>query len=171
MILTHASLFPHLLKCRPLAKVRRLGFFSRQKVMNPKRCALTKARHFNPKFLYFKKADHAFDIAFKFQIAKVFQTNTCFVVLVVFLQNTTSWFSNYLFDEYSDKSIVPDSYEGTTISDSYEKPFPSNMREEEVVSAIRYCDNTMQLDLNIPVDDAYAQHNYSNYGYGGDPYP
>ncbi|KAJ0560651.1 hypothetical protein HanHA300_Chr06g0213751 [Helianthus annuus] len=44
------------------------------------------------------------------------------------------------------------------------------MREEEVVSGIRYRDNTVQLDLNIPVEDSYAQHGYSNYGYGGEPY-
>ncbi|MFS7944607.1 hypothetical protein Hanom_Chr06g00514231 [Helianthus anomalus] len=29
----------------------------------------------------------------------------------------------------------------------------------------------MQLDLNIPVEDSYAQHNYSNYGHRGEPYP
>ncbi|MFS7973911.1 hypothetical protein Hanom_Chr09g00862231 [Helianthus anomalus] len=81
-----------------------------------------------------------------------------------------SWFSNYLFGEYSDKSVVLDSYEGGAISDSYEKLVPSNMRGE-VVSSIRYRDNTVQLNLNIPVEDSYAQHNYLNYGYAGEPYP
>ncbi|MFS8001312.1 hypothetical protein Hanom_Chr13g01188871 [Helianthus anomalus] len=46
----------------------------------------------------------------KFEIAKVFHSLACFVVLVAFLQNTMSWFSNYLFGEYSDESVVPDSY-------------------------------------------------------------
>ncbi|KAJ0571108.1 hypothetical protein HanHA300_Chr05g0185811 [Helianthus annuus] len=101
----------------------------------------------------------------------MFQTNACFVVLVAFLQNTMSWFSNNLFGEYSDQFVVPDSHERTAIFDSYEKPVSSNMREEEIVSGIRYRDNTMQLDLNIPVEDSYAQHGYSNYGYGGEPYP
>ncbi|MFS7955728.1 hypothetical protein Hanom_Chr07g00646021 [Helianthus anomalus] len=63
-------------------------------------------------------------------MAKVFQTNVCFVVLVAFLQNMMSWFSNYLFGEYSDESVVPDSYEGTAISDLCEKPISSNMMEE-----------------------------------------
>ncbi|KAF5780240.1 hypothetical protein HanXRQr2_Chr11g0469721 [Helianthus annuus] len=62
-----------------------------------------------------------------------------------------SWFSNYLFGDYSDESVVPDSYEGTAISDSFEKPVSSNLRETEVVSGIRYRDNTVQLDLNTPV--------------------
>ena len=65
-----------------------------------------------------------------------------------------SWFSNYLFGEYSDESVVPDSYEGAAISDSYEKNVQFNMREEEVVSGIR--DNTVQLDLNVPVEDSYG---------------
>ncbi|KAF5772266.1 hypothetical protein HanRHA438_Chr13g0585651 [Helianthus annuus] len=68
-----------------------------------------------------------------------------------------SWFSNYLFGDYSDESVVPDSYEGTAISDSFEKPVSSNLRETEVVSGIRYRDNTVQLDLNTPVEDPYAQ--------------
>ncbi|MFS7936491.1 hypothetical protein Hanom_Chr05g00416211 [Helianthus anomalus] len=84
---------------------------------NPKQCALAKARRFGPKFWCFKKPDHAFDISFKFEIAKLFQTNACFVVLVAFLQNTMSWFSNYLFGEYYDESVVPDCFEGTAISD------------------------------------------------------
>ncbi|KAJ0489592.1 putative transcription factor FAR family [Helianthus annuus] len=79
-----------------------------------------------------------------------------------------SWFSNYLFGDYSDESVVPDSYEGTAISDSFEKPVSSNLRETEVVSGIRYRDNTVQLDLNTPVEDPYAQQGYSNFGYGGD---
>uniref|UniRef100_A0A251T8Y1 Uncharacterized protein n=1 Tax=Helianthus annuus TaxID=4232 RepID=A0A251T8Y1_HELAN len=79
-----------------------------------------------------------------------------------------SWLSNYLFGQYSDESVVPDSYEGTTISDSYEKPVSSNLRETEVVSGIRYRDNTVKLDLNTPVEDPYAQQGYSNFGYGGD---
>ncbi|KAJ0693865.1 hypothetical protein HanPI659440_Chr15g0602231 [Helianthus annuus] len=62
-----------------------------------------------------------------------------------------SWLSNYLFGQYSDESVVPDSYEGTAISDSYEKPVSSNLRETEVVSGIRYRDNTVKLDLNTPV--------------------
>ncbi|KAM0055198.1 hypothetical protein Hdeb2414_s0006g00203291 [Helianthus debilis subsp. tardiflorus] len=79
-----------------------------------------------------------------------------------------SWLSNYLFGQYSDESVVPDSYEGTPISDSYEKPVSSNLRETEVVSGIRYRDNTVKLDLNTPVEDPYAQQGYSNFGYGGD---
>ncbi|KAF5774748.1 hypothetical protein HanXRQr2_Chr13g0604201 [Helianthus annuus] len=79
-----------------------------------------------------------------------------------------SWFSNYLFGQYSDESVVPDSYEGTAISDSFEKPVSSNLRETEVVSGIRYRDNTVPLDLNTPVEDPYAQQGYSNFGYGGD---
>ncbi|KAJ0889804.1 hypothetical protein HanRHA438_Chr09g0416791 [Helianthus annuus] len=79
-----------------------------------------------------------------------------------------SWFSNYLFGDYSDESVVPDSYEGTAISDSFEKPVSSNLRETEVVSGIRYRDNTVQLDLNTPVEDPYAKQGYSNFGYGGD---
>ncbi|KAJ0870310.1 putative transcription factor FAR family [Helianthus annuus] len=79
-----------------------------------------------------------------------------------------SWFSNYLFGDYSDESVVPDSYEGTAISDSFEKPVSSNLRETEVVSGIRYRDNTVQLDLNTPVEDPYAQQGYSNFGYGGE---
>ena len=71
-----------------------------------------------------------------------------------FVQNTLSWFSNYLFGEYSDESVVPYSYEGAAISNSYEKTVPFNMREEEVVSGIR--DNTVQLDLNFPVEDSYG---------------
>ncbi|KAF5780329.1 hypothetical protein HanXRQr2_Chr11g0470651 [Helianthus annuus] len=71
-----------------------------------------------------------------------------------------SWLSNYLFGQYSDESVVPDSYEGTTISDSYEKPVSSNLRETEVVSGIRYRDNTVKLDLNTPVEDPYAQQAY-----------
>ena len=101
----------------------------------------------------------------------VFHSFGFFVVLVAFLQNTMSWFSNYLFSEYSDEYVVPNIYEGTAISDSYKKPITSNMREEEVVSGIRYRDNTVQLELNIPVEDSYAQHGYSDYGYGGEPYP
>ena len=81
------------------------------------------------------------------------------------------WFSNYLFGEYSDESVVPDSYKGTAISSLYDIPIPSNTRKEEVVSGIRYRDNTVQLDLNVLVEDSYAQHGYSNYGYGGEPYP
>ncbi|MFS8001313.1 hypothetical protein Hanom_Chr13g01188881 [Helianthus anomalus] len=46
------------------------------------------------------------------------------------------------------------------------------MREaEEVVYGIRYRDNTVQLDLNILVEDSYTQHDYSDYGYEGEPYP
>ncbi|MFS8001364.1 hypothetical protein Hanom_Chr13g01189541 [Helianthus anomalus] len=75
-----------------------------------------------------------------------------------------SWFSNYLFSEYSDESVVPDSYEGTAISTSYDKSIPSNTREEEVVYGIRCRENTMQLDLNILVEDSYAQHSYLDYG-------
>ncbi|KAF5796098.1 hypothetical protein HanXRQr2_Chr08g0347441 [Helianthus annuus] len=82
-----------------------------------------------------------------------------------------SWFSIYFVGEYSDESVVPDSYEGTAISASYDKLIPSNTREDEVVSGIRYRDNTVQLDLNIPVEDSYAQHGYSDYRYGGEPYP
>ncbi|KAJ0772071.1 hypothetical protein HanPI659440_Chr07g0276261 [Helianthus annuus] len=41
---------------------------------------------------------------------------------------------------------------------------------EEVISGIRYRDNTMQLNLNIPVEDSYTQHDYLNYGYGGEAY-
>ncbi|MFS8019312.1 hypothetical protein Hanom_Chr15g01402341 [Helianthus anomalus] len=80
---------------------------------------------------------------------------TCF-------EKTMSWLSNYLFGQYSD------SYEGTAISDSYEKPVSSNLRETEVVSGIRYRDNTVKLDLNTPVEDPYAQQGYSNFGYGGE---
>jgi hypothetical protein len=76
-----------------------------------------------------------------------------------------SWISNYLFGEYSDESFVPDSYE-TVVSNSYEKP-----ADEEVVSGIRYRDNTVPLDLNTPAEDSYEQPVYSNYGYGGEPYP
>ncbi|KAM0018798.1 putative MULE transposase domain, FHY3/FAR1 family [Helianthus debilis subsp. tardiflorus] len=79
-----------------------------------------------------------------------------------------SWLSNYLFGQYSNESVVPDSYEGTAISDSYEKPVSSNLREAEVVSGIRYRDNTVKLDLNTPVEDPYAQQGYSNFGYGGE---
>ncbi|KAL9996387.1 putative methylmalonate-semialdehyde dehydrogenase [Helianthus debilis subsp. tardiflorus] len=78
-----------------------------------------------------------------------------------------SWLSNYLFGQYFDESVVPDSYEGTAISD-YEKPVSSNLREAEVVSGIRYHDNTVKLDLNTPVEDSYAQQGYSNFGYGGE---
>ncbi|KAJ0442027.1 hypothetical protein HanRHA438_Chr16g0752091 [Helianthus annuus] len=79
-----------------------------------------------------------------------------------------SWLSNYLFGQYSDESVVPDSYEGTAISDSFEKPVSSNLRETEVVFGIHYRDNTVQLDLDTPVEDPYAQQGYSNFGYGGD---
>ncbi|KAM0025755.1 hypothetical protein Hdeb2414_s0021g00578311 [Helianthus debilis subsp. tardiflorus] len=82
-----------------------------------------------------------------------------------------SWFNNYLFGEYSNESVVPDSYDGTAISGSYEKPVPSNMKEEEFVSGIRDRDSMVQLDLNIPMEDSHAQHGYSNYGYGGELYP
>ncbi|MFS7961158.1 hypothetical protein Hanom_Chr08g00711511 [Helianthus anomalus] len=61
-----------------------------------------------------------------------------------------SWFSNYHFGEYS--------HEGTAIYDSYDKPITFNMREEEVVSGIHYRDNTVQLELNIHVEDSYAKH-------------
>ncbi|MFS7903330.1 hypothetical protein Hanom_Chr01g00022811 [Helianthus anomalus] len=66
------------------------------------------------------------------------------------------------------ESFVPNSYEGTAISASYDIPIPSNTREKEVVSGIRYHDNTAQLDLNVPVEDSYAQPGYSDYGYGGE---
>ncbi|KAJ0493959.1 hypothetical protein HanIR_Chr12g0591961 [Helianthus annuus] len=82
-----------------------------------------------------------------------------------------SWFSNYLFGQYFEESVIPDSYEGTAISASYGIPITSNTREEEVVSGIRYRDNTVQLDLNVTVEDSYAQHGYSDYGYEGEPYP
>ncbi|MFS7966505.1 hypothetical protein Hanom_Chr09g00774531 [Helianthus anomalus] len=66
-----------------------------------------------------------------------------------------SWFNNYLSREYSNESFVLDSYDGTTIPYSYEKPVPSNMQEEEVVSGIHYRDNSVQQDLNILVEDSY----------------
>ncbi|MFS7958414.1 hypothetical protein Hanom_Chr07g00678271 [Helianthus anomalus] len=44
------------------------------------------------------------------------------------------------------------------------------MRDEEVISGIHYHDNSVQLNLNILVEDSYAQHGYSNYGYQGEPY-
>ncbi|MFS8018198.1 hypothetical protein Hanom_Chr15g01389301 [Helianthus anomalus] len=76
-----------------------------------------------------------------------------------------SWFSNYLFGEYSKESVVLDSYEG------YDILIPSNTREEdEVVSGIRHRENTLQLDLNVLVEDSYAQHGYSDYVYEGEPY-
>ncbi|MFS8003704.1 hypothetical protein Hanom_Chr13g01216971 [Helianthus anomalus] len=82
-----------------------------------------------------------------------------------------SWLSNYLFGNYSDESVIPDSYKGAVISTSYDKSIPSNTREEEVVSGILYRDNTVQLDVNIPMEDSYAQHGYLDYGYRGEPYP
>ncbi|MFS8031361.1 hypothetical protein Hanom_Chr17g01545031 [Helianthus anomalus] len=82
-----------------------------------------------------------------------------------------SWLSIYIFGEYSEESVVPDSYEGAAIFASYDIPIPSNTREEEVVSGFRYRDNTVELDLNVPVEDFDTQHGYSNYGYGGEPYP
>ncbi|MFS7909303.1 hypothetical protein Hanom_Chr01g00093021 [Helianthus anomalus] len=82
-----------------------------------------------------------------------------------------SWFSNYILSDYSEDSVVPDSYfyEGTAISPSYDILIPSNMMEEEVVSGIHYRDSTVQLDLNVERLDAH--HDYSDYGYGGEPYP
>ncbi|MFS7993768.1 hypothetical protein Hanom_Chr12g01097961 [Helianthus anomalus] len=61
-----------------------------------------------------------------------------------------SWFNNYHFGKYSDESVIPDSYEGTVISDSYFNLVLSTTREEEVISGICYRDNTVQLELNIP---------------------
>ncbi|KAM0070927.1 hypothetical protein Hdeb2414_s0001g00018961 [Helianthus debilis subsp. tardiflorus] len=84
-----------------------------------------------------------------------------FALLVTFFEKTMSWLSNYLFGQYSDESVVPDSYEETAISDSFEKPVSSNLRETEVVSGIRYRDNTVQLDLNTPVEDPYTQQRIS----------
>ncbi|MFS7966019.1 hypothetical protein Hanom_Chr09g00768961 [Helianthus anomalus] len=68
-----------------------------------------------------------------------------------------SWFSNYIFGEYSEEFV--------------DIPIPSNTREEEIVFGIRYRDKTVQLDLIVPVEDSYAQHGYSDYRYGGEPYP
>ncbi|MFS7962170.1 hypothetical protein Hanom_Chr08g00723511 [Helianthus anomalus] len=72
-----------------------------------------------------------------------------------------SWFNNYLFGDYSEESVVPYSYEGAAISASYDSSIPSNAREEEVISGIRYRGNAVQLDLNVPsVEDSNAQYDF-----------
>ncbi|KAJ0935253.1 hypothetical protein HanRHA438_Chr03g0116941 [Helianthus annuus] len=121
--------------------------------LNPKRRTLAKVWRFDPHFMHLR--------------GRPCVLSPFFSVITM----SMSWFSNYLFGEYSEESVVPDSYEGAAISASYDIPIPSNTREGEVVSGIRYRDNIVELDLNVPVEDFDAQYGYSDYGYGDEPYP